>query len=67
MRSPRTTHGPSARRCTTLACDPADYPALLDELRAGGISAATRRRLAVKGFAATAHYDSAIAAYLGKE
>ena len=48
----------------SLLCDPADYPAALAELQAGGISAATRRRLAVKGFAATAHYDAAIAAYL---
>ena len=49
----------------SLLCDPADYPAALAELQAGGISAATRRRLALKGFSATAHYDAAIAAYLG--
>jgi phosphoribosylaminoimidazolecarboxamide formyltransferase/IMP cyclohydrolase len=48
----------------TLCCDPADYPAVLEELRAGGVSDATRRRLAVKGFAHTAEYDSAIDAYL---
>ncbi len=48
----------------TLACDPADYPAILAELRAGKISAATRTRLAVKGFALTAQYDAAIASYL---
>ncbi len=47
-----------------LVCDPADYSSILDELRSGGISAKTRARLAVKGFAATAHYDSAIHAYL---
>jgi phosphoribosylaminoimidazolecarboxamide formyltransferase/IMP cyclohydrolase len=47
-----------------LVCDPADYTSVLDELRAGGISAQTRARLAVKGFAATAHYDAAIHAYL---
>lgn len=50
----------------TLVCDPADYPAVLAELRAGGVSAATRRRLAWKGFAHTAHYDTAIAAYMEK-
>ena len=49
----------------TLVCDPADYTGVLAELQAGGISAATRRKLAVKGFTQTAHYDTAIAAYLG--
>jgi phosphoribosylaminoimidazolecarboxamide formyltransferase/IMP cyclohydrolase len=49
----------------TLACDPADYPAVLAELQAGSVTPATRRRLAVKGFASTAHYDTAITAYLG--
>jgi phosphoribosylaminoimidazolecarboxamide formyltransferase / IMP cyclohydrolase len=48
----------------TLLCDPADYTAVLAELRSGAISAGTRRELAVKGFATTAHYDSAIHAYL---
>lgn len=47
-----------------LVCDPADYPAVLAELRSGGVSGETRRRLAVKGFAATARYDAAITAYL---
>jgi len=46
--------------------EPADYPAALEELRAnaGALSSATRRRLAVKGFAHTAAYDGAIAAGL---
>ncbi|HLB49842.1 MAG TPA: bifunctional phosphoribosylaminoimidazolecarboxamide formyltransferase/IMP cyclohydrolase [Anaerolineales bacterium] len=48
----------------TLVSDPADYGAVLGELRSGGITAETRKRLAVKGFASTAQYDSAIAAYL---
>jgi phosphoribosylaminoimidazolecarboxamide formyltransferase/IMP cyclohydrolase len=48
----------------TLCCDPADYPAVLAELRAGGVGDATRTRLAVKGFASTAAYDAAIHAYL---
>jgi phosphoribosylaminoimidazolecarboxamide formyltransferase/IMP cyclohydrolase len=48
----------------TLVCDPADYAAVLSELQAGGITAPTRKALAVKGFAHTAHYDAAITAYL---
>ena len=47
--------------------DPADYAPLLAEMRAGGVSAATRRRLAAKAFAMTAGYDAAIAAWLAKE
>ncbi len=48
----------------TLACDPADYPAILVALRAGDIPAEMRKRLAVKGFQATAHYDTTISNYL---
>ncbi len=48
----------------TLVCDPADYLTVLAELRSGGVSATTRQRLAVKGFAHTAHYDEAITSYL---
>ena len=51
----------------TLVCDPADYTSVLDEIRAGGISTETRTKLAVKGFASTAHYDTAIHAYLKKQ
>ncbi len=51
----------------TLICDPLDYGAVLAELRAGSISAKTRKRLAIKGFASTAHYDSAIHDYLQKQ
>lgn len=50
----------------TLVCDPADYPAVLAELQAGGISDQTRKRLAVKGFKSTAHYDTVISDYLDK-
>jgi phosphoribosylaminoimidazolecarboxamide formyltransferase/IMP cyclohydrolase len=50
----------------TLVCDPADYDAVLAELRAGGISAETRKMLAVKGFCATAHYDTVISETLSK-
>ena len=51
----------------TLVCDPADYSSVLDELRAGGVSEKTRQRLAVKGFASTAHYDKTIHAYLKEQ
>ncbi len=44
--------------------DPADYPGILAELRAGGVSKATRFALAHKAFAHTAAYDGAIASYL---
>ena len=48
----------------SLVCDPSDYNAILAELRAGGISAETRVKFAVKGFASTARYDTAIHEYL---
>lgn len=48
----------------TLICDPGDYEGVIAELKAGGITPETRQKLAVKGFQSTAHYDTAIAAYL---
>ena len=51
----------------TLICDSADYQTVLEELRDGGISNKTRAKLAIKGFASTAHYDSAIHEYLKKQ
>jgi len=51
----------------TLVCDPADYNSVLDEIRASGITERTRQRLAIKGFASTMHYDTAIHAYLMKQ
>jgi len=51
----------------TLVCDPSDYNSVLDEIRSGGITDKTRQRLAIKGFASTAHYDTAIHAYLKKQ
>src|SRR5690349_20181610 len=44
--------------------DPDDYAPVLAELRAGGVSSGTRRRLAQKVFCATACYDGAIADWL---
>lgn len=48
-----------------VVADPADYEALLTEVRAtGGTTSATRERLAARAFARTAAYDGAIARYL---
>jgi phosphoribosylaminoimidazolecarboxamide formyltransferase/IMP cyclohydrolase len=49
----------------TVAVDPGDYRALLDELAAnqGATSDAMRRRLAAKAFAHTAQYDAMVSAY----
>ena len=50
----------------TVVVDADDYPAVLDEVRAGGaVAPATRFHLAVKAFEHTARYDGAIASYLG--
>jgi phosphoribosylaminoimidazolecarboxamide formyltransferase/IMP cyclohydrolase len=51
----------------TAVCDPADYDSLLAELAAnGGVAELTRRRLALKAFAHTRDYDTAVAAYLAQ-
>jgi phosphoribosylaminoimidazolecarboxamide formyltransferase/IMP cyclohydrolase len=52
-----------------VVVDPDDYPAVLDALDAGGgtISESLRRRLAAKAFAHTRDYDTAIAAWLGRQ
>jgi phosphoribosylaminoimidazolecarboxamide formyltransferase / IMP cyclohydrolase len=48
-----------------VVVDPADYAAVLNEIRARGeVAAATRFRLAAKVFAHTAGYDGAISNYL---
>ncbi|HZD64789.1 MAG TPA: bifunctional phosphoribosylaminoimidazolecarboxamide formyltransferase/IMP cyclohydrolase [Acidimicrobiales bacterium] len=48
-----------------VVVDPADYPPVLEELgRDGGLSPATRLRLARAAFAHTAAYDAAIVAWL---
>jgi phosphoribosylaminoimidazolecarboxamide formyltransferase/IMP cyclohydrolase len=50
----------------TVVTDPADYGAVLEEMRASGGSTSpeTRRRLAAKAFRLTNTYDGAIADYL---
>ncbi|MEO1193009.1 MAG: bifunctional phosphoribosylaminoimidazolecarboxamide formyltransferase/IMP cyclohydrolase [Pseudomonadota bacterium] len=48
-----------------VVTDPGDYEGLLAELASeGGITAATRARLAAKAFALTASYDAAIAGWM---
>ncbi len=50
-----------------VVIDPADYPAVLDELKKNGeVSRETKFRLAVKVFEQTAQYDALIASYLRK-
>ena len=48
----------------TLVCDPSDYDEILSVLQSGEVPFATRKRLAVKGFQSTAHYDAVISGYL---
>ena len=47
--------------------DPADYAVALGELRAGGITEPTRRRLAAKAFGHTAEYDALVAGWLRRQ
>ncbi|MBX3035906.1 MAG: hypothetical protein KF758_03250 [Anaerolineales bacterium] len=51
----------------TLICDPADYNPVLQELKSGIVSDETRKKLAIKGFASTTHYDNAIYNYLNQQ
>ena len=51
----------------SLLCDPADYVKVLEELQAGAVSVETRKKLALKGFQATARYDAAITSYFAGE
>jgi len=53
----------------TVVTDPADYEVVLAEMKASGgeTTTETRKRLAARVFAVTAHYDSAIADYLEGE
>jgi len=50
----------------TVVVDPADYPAIMEEMKAhqGATTVATRFRLARKVFALTSAYDAAITGYL---
>jgi len=60
LRAAAKNHG-----SVTVVVDPADYPALLDELHTHGrVGSALRFALAKKVFAHTARYDGAISNYL---
>lgn len=48
----------------TLVCDPQDYAEVLIHLQKGSVPVEMRRKLAVKGFSLTAHYDTVISAHL---
>jgi phosphoribosylaminoimidazolecarboxamide formyltransferase / IMP cyclohydrolase len=47
-----------------IVVDPADYPMILEKLKAGGLSYEDRKKLAQKAFQHVAAYDTAIAQYL---
>lgn len=52
---------------TAAVVDPADYPAVLEELKAGGIKKETKLRLQYKVFEHTADYDAMIFNYLRQQ
>jgi phosphoribosylaminoimidazolecarboxamide formyltransferase/IMP cyclohydrolase len=52
-----------------VVTDPADYSAVLEDMKeeSGGTTLVLRERLAIKAFATTASYDSAISCFLNRE
>ncbi|MBI4303138.1 MAG: bifunctional phosphoribosylaminoimidazolecarboxamide formyltransferase/IMP cyclohydrolase [Chloroflexi bacterium] len=50
-----------------VVVDPADYPLILEKLKAGSIDLAERKRLAQKAFQHVAMYDTAISQYLRQD
>ena len=55
-------------RDVTIVCDPADYDAVLSELRANGrTSDDTRLKLSAKAYTHTAEYDMCIAAWMRRQ
>ena len=50
----------------TVIVDPADYPIVLDSIKAGGVSYDMRQKLAAKAYARTAAYDAVISAWFAK-
>ena len=48
----------------SVLTDPADYATVLSEMDAGGVSLATRQRLALKTYSLTSQYDGMVSAYL---
>jgi phosphoribosylaminoimidazolecarboxamide formyltransferase/IMP cyclohydrolase len=65
VRAAAKNHGNELGGCAVVV-EPADYPQIVEEMKANGgaISAATRFALATKAFVHTARYDSAIANWL---
>jgi phosphoribosylaminoimidazolecarboxamide formyltransferase/IMP cyclohydrolase len=65
VRAAAKNHGDEQGGCAVVV-EPADYAAIIEEMKASGgiISAATRFALAKKAFVHTARYDSAIANWL---
>lgn len=54
----------------SILTDPAQYPAVIEELAASGdgsLGLATRRNLALQAYATTARYDAAISGYLQEQ
>lgn len=51
----------------TVVVDARDYPTILEEMKNGGVTIETKRRLAAKVFRHTAAYDSLISNYLTKQ
>jgi phosphoribosylaminoimidazolecarboxamide formyltransferase / IMP cyclohydrolase len=51
----------------TVVIDALDYPTILNEMKNGGVTIETKRRLAAKVFRHTAAYDSLISNYLTKQ
>ncbi len=51
----------------TVVVDPADYPAIIEAIKAGGIPFELRQKLAAKAYARTAAYDSAISSWFARE
>lgn len=51
----------------TVVVDSGDYPVILGEMKSGGVSLETKRRLAAKVFRHTAAYDGLISNYLTKQ
>lgn len=54
-------------RDVAVIVDPGDYKKIINELKKGEISLATKERLAVKAFKITADYDSVIDKYLSEK
>jgi phosphoribosylaminoimidazolecarboxamide formyltransferase/IMP cyclohydrolase len=50
----------------TVVVDPADYPLVLEAIRAGGVPYQMRQKLAAKAYARTAAYDAVIAGWFAQ-